>query len=105
MLIADVAILTVCRFNGQFNMFHVGAVANIACVDIDLWPMLVKPRPAQWRLRHYMWICWSYDGLWAAAPTELIVRTWLSRFIWSRGRSPCRGLHPHGSSRGTCPGC
>lgn len=75
MLTADVAILTVYRFNGHFNAFHVGALANITCIVMALRPMLAAPRPAQWKLTHYMWIAWSYVGLWAAALTEFIVRT------------------------------
>ena len=75
MVAGDLAILTVCRFNGRFNVFHVGAVANLLCIGMALWPMLAEPRPAQWKLKHYMWICWSYVGLLAAALTEFIVRT------------------------------
>jgi hypothetical protein len=45
--------------------------------------MLVRPRPHQWRLIHYHWVCWSYAGLSAAAITEFLVRNaglpgWLS---------------------------
>jgi uncharacterized membrane protein len=75
MVAGDLAILTVFRFNGHFNAFHVGAVANLLCIGMALWPMLARPRPLQWRLKHYMWISWSYVGLWAAALTEFIVRT------------------------------
>ena len=75
MLTADIAILSVYRFNGHFNVFHVGAVANITCILIALQPMLARPRPLQWKLRHYMWMCWSYVGLLSAALTEFIIRT------------------------------
>jgi uncharacterized membrane protein len=75
MLVADVAILTVYRFNGHFNAFHVGALANILCIGMALRPMLANPRPRQWKLTHYMWIAWSYVGLLSAALTEFIVRT------------------------------
>ena len=75
MVVGDVAILTVYRFNGHFNVFHVGAIANLFCIAMALWPMLRKPRPLQWKLTHYMWICWSYVGLLAAALTEFIIRT------------------------------
>ena len=37
--------------------------------------MWTRPRPLQWKLKHYMWICWSYVGLLAAALTEFIIRT------------------------------
>ena len=75
MVTADFAILTVYRFNGHFNAFHVGAIANLVCLFMALRPMLARPRPLQWRLKHYMWICWSYVGLLSAALTEFIIRT------------------------------
>jgi uncharacterized membrane protein len=75
MVTGDLAILTVYRFNGHFNAFHVGALANLLCIGMALQPMLARPRPQQWRLKHYIWISWSYVGLWAAALTEFIVRT------------------------------
>jgi len=75
LLVGDAAILTVFRFNGHFNAFHVGAVANLLCLFMALRPMLARPRPLQWKLKHYMWICWSYVGLLAAALTEFTVRT------------------------------
>jgi uncharacterized membrane protein len=75
MLTADVAILSVYRFNGHFNVFHVGALVNISCICIAMAPMLARPRPLQWKLRHYMWMCWSYVGLLSAALTEFIIRT------------------------------
>ena len=75
MLAADLAILTVYRFNGHFNVFHVGALVNMFCVGMALRPMLVRPRPRQWKLIHFMWIAWSYVGLLCAALTEFIIRT------------------------------
>ncbi len=75
LLVGDIAILTVYRFNGHFNMFHVGAVANLLCLGMAMRPMWARPRPPQWKLTHYMWISWSYVGLLAAALTEFVVRT------------------------------
>ena len=75
MLVADVAVLTVYRFSGGFNAFHAGALVNMACIGMAMRPMLTKPRPPKWKLTHYMWICWSYVGLLAAASTELLIRT------------------------------
>jgi uncharacterized membrane protein len=75
MVAGDLAILTVYRFNGRFNVFHVGAIVNLLCIGMALWPMLARPRPLQWKLKHYMWICWSYVGLLSAALTEFIIRT------------------------------
>jgi uncharacterized membrane protein len=75
MVVADLSILTVYRFNGRFNAFHVGAIVNLFCLAMALRPMLAKPRPVQWRLTHYMWVSWSYVGLLAAALTEFLIRT------------------------------
>jgi len=75
LLVGDVAILTVYRFNGHFNMFHVGAVANLLCLAMAMRPMWARPRPVEWKRKHYMWISWSYVGLLAAALTEFVVRT------------------------------
>jgi uncharacterized membrane protein len=75
MLIADGTAMLVYQFTGAFNMFHVGALANLACIAAGIAPMLQTPRPANWKLRHYYFMSWSYVGLVAAAATELIVRT------------------------------
>jgi uncharacterized membrane protein len=75
MLVADATALLLYRFTGSFNMFHVGALANLACVVCAIVPMLQAPRPANWRLRHYYFISWSYVGLISAGLTELVVRT------------------------------
>jgi hypothetical protein len=36
-------------------------------------PLLQSPRPANWKLRHYYFIAWSYVALIAAAVTEVAV--------------------------------
>jgi len=75
MILADGAVMLIYRFTGQFNLFHVGALVNFACIVLAMVPVLRSPRPAGWRLHHYYWIAWSYVGLLAAAATELIART------------------------------
>lgn len=75
MLVADATALLLYRFTGSFNMFHVGALANLACVLAAIVPMLQTPRPPNWKLRHYYFTSWSYVGLMSAGLTELIVRT------------------------------
>ena len=75
MLVADGAAMLLYRFTGTFNMFHVGALVNLACILAGIAPMLRTPRPPNWKLRHYHFIAWSYVGLTAAATTELIVHT------------------------------
>jgi uncharacterized membrane protein len=75
MLVADGTALLLYRFTGTFNMFHVGAMINLACIVAAILPMLQTPRPANWKLRHYYFISWSYVGLMSAGLTELAVRT------------------------------
>jgi hypothetical protein len=75
MLVADGAAMLVYRFTGQFNAFHVGAIVNFVLIVLAMVPLLQNPRPANWKLRHYYRITWSYVGLIAAAVTELMVRT------------------------------
>jgi len=75
MLVADGGAMLLYRFTGAFNMFHVGALVNLACILAGIAPMLQTPRRLNWKLRHYYFIAWSYVGLMSAATTELIVHT------------------------------
>jgi uncharacterized membrane protein len=74
MVLADGTALAIYRFTGSFNIFHVGAIANLVCIVLAMVPVLRDPRPVDWKVRHYRWICGSYVGLVAAAVTELAVR-------------------------------
>jgi uncharacterized membrane protein len=74
MTIADLTVLGVYRFTGSFNFFHGLALFNLFSMAMALRPMLMKPRPFQWKINHYMWICWSYVGLLAAGVTEFLLR-------------------------------
>jgi uncharacterized membrane protein len=75
MLIADGAAMLVFQFTGKFNILHIGAVVNFACIILAIVPVLRSPRPSNWKIQHYYWISWSYVGLLAATATELVVRT------------------------------
>lgn len=74
LLIADGAAMLVFQFTGKFNIFHVGAVANLACIVAAMVPLLRSPRPPNWKYLHYYFMSWSYVGLLAAAATEIVVR-------------------------------
>jgi uncharacterized membrane protein len=74
MVIADVSVMTVFEFTGHFNAFHFFALFNLFSMAMALRPMLMKPRPFQWKINHYMWIGWSYVGLCAAGATEFLLR-------------------------------
>ncbi len=47
---------------------------NFACIVAAIVPLLRSPRPANWRLKHYYFISWSYVSLMSAAATEIAVR-------------------------------
>jgi uncharacterized membrane protein len=75
MLIADGTAMLIFQFTGRFNILHIGAMTNLACIVAAMVPVLRGPRPSNWRNQHYYWMSWSYVGLLAAAATELVVRT------------------------------
>jgi uncharacterized membrane protein len=74
MLVADGMAMLLYRFSGSFNLFHVGAIINFACIVLAVVPLLRSPRPANWRLTHYYFISWSYVSLISAAATEIAAR-------------------------------
>lgn len=74
MLVNNVAALTIHEFSGGFNVFHAFAIYSLISISLAVRPMLVNPRPYQWKRIHYMWIAWSYAGLSAAAVTEGLLR-------------------------------
>src|SRR5664279_2622517 len=78
MLVVDGTALLLYRFTGQFNVLHVGAIANLTCIVMAVVPMLRNPRPKNWKYHHYYWIAWSYVGLMSAAATQIVVRLGLS---------------------------
>jgi hypothetical protein len=75
MLVVDGAAMLLYRFTGSFNAFHVGAIVNLTAIVVAMVPMLMSPRPANWKQLHYRFMSWGFVGLMAATVTELIVRT------------------------------
>jgi uncharacterized membrane protein len=74
MLVADGTAMLMYRFSGQFNLFHVAAIINFACILLAIVPLLRSPRPANWRMIHYYFIAWSYVSLMSAAAINIVVR-------------------------------
>jgi uncharacterized membrane protein len=74
MLVVDGTALSLYLFTGQFNVLHVGAIANLICIVMAIVPMLRNPRPKNWKFHHYYWIAWSYVGLMSAGATQLVTR-------------------------------
>jgi uncharacterized membrane protein len=73
MLVADGAAMLIYRFTGEFNFFHAAAIVNFVSIVLAIVPLLQSPRPANWRLRHYYFISWSYVALISAGVTELAI--------------------------------
>jgi uncharacterized membrane protein len=74
MLVNNITALTIHEFSGGFNVFHAFAIYSLISISLAVRPMLVNPRPYQWKRIHYMWVAWSYAGLSAAAVTEGLLR-------------------------------
>jgi uncharacterized membrane protein len=75
MVVVDGAAMLLYRFTGDFNAFHVGAIVNLAAIMAAMIPMLMSPRPPNWKQLHYRFMSWGFVGLIAAATTELTVRS------------------------------
>jgi uncharacterized membrane protein len=75
MVVVDGTAMLLYRFTGSFNAFHVGAIVNLAAIIAAMVPMLMNPRPANWKQLHYRSMSWGFVGLMAAAVTETIVRS------------------------------
>ena len=74
MLVADGTAMLVYRFSGHFNLFHVAAIVNFACIILAVVPLLRSPRPANWRTTHYYFIAWSYVSPISAAAINIVVQ-------------------------------
>ncbi|RXG98675.1 DUF2306 domain-containing protein [Bradyrhizobium zhanjiangense] len=74
MLVSDGTTLLIHRFTGHFNVFHVAAIVNFACIVLAVVPLLRMPRPSNWRSIHYHFIAWSYVSLMSAAAINTALR-------------------------------
>lgn len=74
MLVSDGTTLLIHRFTGHFNVFHVAAIVNFACIVLAVVPLLRTPRPSNWRSIHYHFIAWSYVSLMSAAAINTALR-------------------------------
>src|SRR3954464_6570714 len=67
MLIADGMAMLVFQFTGRSNILHLGVLVNLLCIVLAIVPVLRSPRPSNWKVHHYYFMCWAYVGLLAAA--------------------------------------
>lgn len=74
MLVSDGTTFLIYRVTGHFNVFHVAAIVNFACIVLAVVPLLRTPRPSNWRSIHYHLIAWSYVSLMSAAAINTALR-------------------------------
>ena len=74
MLVADGTAMLVYRFSGHFNLFHVAAIINFACIVLAMVPLLRSPRPANWRTTTITSSPGPYMPLMSAAAINIVVR-------------------------------
>jgi uncharacterized membrane protein len=70
----NVAGLGIYHLTGHFNLFHFTAILNLALVLIGWFQVILRRRLRRWLYRHYVYMCWSYTALVAAAINESFVR-------------------------------
>ena len=66
--------LGIYNLTGRFNFFHVTAILSLTMVLIGWAQVLLRHRLRNWLYRHYVYMCWSYVALIAAAFNEGFVR-------------------------------
>src|SRR3569833_1116805 len=80
----NAAALGIYKLTGHFNLFHLTAILSLVLVLIG-WAQAALRKPLRrWLHRHYIYMCWSYVGLVAAAFSEGIVRVPALKAVVSR---------------------
>jgi hypothetical protein len=74
MLVLNAAALGIYHLTGHFNFFHVTAILSSFLVFTGWAQVIFRRRLDNWVYRHYMYMCWSYVALVAAAFNEAFVR-------------------------------
>jgi uncharacterized membrane protein len=66
--------LAIYHLTGHFNLFHLTAILSLVLVVIGWAQVIFRRRLRNWLYRHYVYMCWSYMALVAAALNEGFVR-------------------------------
>jgi hypothetical protein len=74
MLALNFSALAIYNLTGHFNFFHFTALLSLAMVLTGWAQVLFRRRLRNWLYRHYIYMCWSYVALIAAALNEGFVR-------------------------------
>jgi len=56
MIVSNTTALMLYHLTGTFNLFHAGAIVNLACIVAAMIPVLRTPRAPDWTTKHYRWI-------------------------------------------------
>lgn len=81
MLGLNITALGIYHLTGHFNLFHLTAIFSLALVLIGWTQVLLRHRLRRWLYRHYVYMCWSYVALVAAAFNEGFVRVGLMKAV------------------------
>jgi hypothetical protein len=74
MVVLNVAALGIYNLTGHFNLFHLTAILSLVLVLVGWSQIIYRKRLRRWLYRHYVYMCWSYVALVAAAFNEGFVR-------------------------------
>ena len=74
MLGLNLAAFGIYNLTGHFNFFHITAILSLAMVLTGWSQVLFRRHLRNWLYRHYVYMCWSYVALVAAALNEGFVR-------------------------------
>lgn len=74
MLGVNFAALSIYHLTGHFNMFHLTAILSMVLVLTGWAQVIFRRHLRNWLYRHYVYMCWSYVALVAAALNEGFVR-------------------------------
>jgi uncharacterized membrane protein len=74
MLALNFSALAIYNLTGHFNFFHFTALLSLAMVLTGWAQVVFRHRLRNWLYRHYIYMCWSYVALIAAAFNEGFVR-------------------------------
>lgn len=70
----NLSALGIYHLTGRFNLFHLTAILSLVLVVTGWAQVLLRRRLHKWLYRHYVYMCWSYVALVAAAFNEGFVR-------------------------------
>jgi uncharacterized membrane protein len=62
------------KFTGTFGVFHILSLFSLFTLALGFFPARLRKPKGRWVFSHFIWMGWSYIGLWAAFATEITIR-------------------------------